>query len=274
MNFIPENTSLQKEQSSPIMPETVSTSNEKNYLPDIQIADGLPSQFIPYPDNVVIKYNPYTFGELKKISQSTLSIKEEFKFILEGIKVENMDALDLTLPDFMFINLLRNISSLGTQKASVDFLCPQCTTPNTTTIEIKGNSQDIEFEDLMIDELPIIATLSTGEYHFSPIRLKDYFALIDNKKENDLIAWLAAQCRNISFDEAYEAFFNANAIDTEILEEVDRLLNHDLKPIPAHCTNCSETVNVELIGGDAVLKPFRAADEHQQFIKSSIRFGA
>ena len=52
-----------------------SVKQEKNYLPTVNVND-LPSKFKPYPQGVEISYTPYTFGELKKFSQSKLSVKQ------------------------------------------------------------------------------------------------------------------------------------------------------------------------------------------------------
>ena len=84
--------------------QTVSASNTdvvdiiNPYMPVVQVKS-LPSQFTPYKllvKNPEIQYKPYKYGEIKKMNQSKMSVKQLFKEVLNGI-ICNFDKELLTL---------------------------------------------------------------------------------------------------------------------------------------------------------------------------------
>ena len=69
--------------------------------------------FKPYPKGVKISYRPFTFGEIKQYSQSVFDPSSKFKWLLQGIEVEGMNKEDLTVCDFTYITLLRNLNTFS-----------------------------------------------------------------------------------------------------------------------------------------------------------------
>ena len=140
--------------------QSVNKSSSKEFLPEVKMkVNGLPSRGIPYPNGASIKHRPFTFGEIKKISQSKLDTKEKFEFILSGIDC-SFDKLDLTLPDFMYIGLLRKISTLGTTEGILVVKCPKCNKEHNERLEIGSAKSKIDFHDMKAPALPIIIEMS------------------------------------------------------------------------------------------------------------------
>jgi len=259
---------------------TSEMSPSKKELPTINLATtkALPSKFILYPKDASIKYRPYSFGEIKSISQSKMTITEQLEKVLSGVEC-NFDKKRLTLSDLLYLGLLRKISTLGTTKFIINYVCGECRSQIRRTI----SSDDLEFKDLEIPDFPVIADLSIGEYHFNPLTVEDFYRLHELGKSQDTIAALAMQCSNKSFEEAYKAFYNCtNMNDAQLLNEVDKVLDHGLKPITVKCTNsadgktcgCSHE-NVIALDGDGgkselILTPFR---ESEGSSRNRIRFG-
>lgn len=237
------------------------------YLPEIEVSE-VPSKFISYKEDYIITYRPYAFGEIKKTNQSKMSIRSMFDFILEGITT-NFDKYNLTVPDFLYISLLRKISTLGETKFNIKCLCSSCKIENSNTLNI----QDIEFRDIKAPKLPINVELSVGKFSFKPLTLKDYYFLIKEKKEDDVLALLAIQaCKDNEkeFNKVYQEFYNLNREDGEILEEVDNYLDHSLMPVIFKCKECKEDIKVELEGGQNFIYPFRT---NKKSVRDRIYFG-
>jgi len=255
---------------SPVQPATapVVVKAAPN-LPDIYLKlDSLPSKSLSYPNTSTIKYRPYTFGELKRFSQSKgLTFRENLDICMSGIET-SFDKNDLTLSDVLYIGVLRRLSTLGTSKVQCPYVCPLCHTPNTRILEMT----DLEFEDLQVPELPLVAEFSFGELEFQPITVGNYQKLIQLGKDEDEVAGMAMQCIDLDFDKALELFGSAVHDDAELLNEVDKVLFHGLKSIPSTCKNsgCGFVAQIELDGGQALLMPFR---ERAVDVKSRIHFG-
>jgi len=260
----------------------------RDYLPEIKLkVDRLPSKGLAYPPGATIKHRPFTFGEIKKISQSRLDTKEKFEFILSGIEC-SFDKLDLTLPDFMYIGFLRRISTLGTSEGVLIVKCPHCKKDHREKIEVGSSKNHIDFNDIKAEALPVIVELADRrEYYFQPITLRKLFELLDGNKEvNDPILLMAAQCSLIKegkkeyipdIEEVYKIIENVLPEDGLMLAEVDEYLAHSIKPLKLICKNkladdqtCGQEMSVELDGGDALLLPFRGDKESTQ---RRIRFG-
>lgn len=272
--FVPKNKNainLPQIKSSIKVPETkldveVDKNNEAllDGLPTIQVKE-LPSKGLPYPKGWSISYRVYKFGEIKTYNQSKLGVKDELAFVLEGIKT-SFDKLSLTLSDLLYIGFLRKLSSLGAVEYAKQYNCYKCGSVN----ELKFSTKDIYFEDLSMEKLPVVATLSVGELHFNPLTIKQYFELIDEDKHTSDIDIMAAQCLNKSKEEARRIIYNLLPEDGETMNEVDKLLYHDIKPLDHKCKNCS-VINVsELNSGGTIIYPFR---EHKVDVSNKIRFG-
>ena len=247
-------------------PTSPNPKSEEKFLPQISLDDveQIPSKFLTYPEKSTIKYRPYSYGEVKKISQSKHSKKDEFNVILEGIEC-SFDKMDLTVSDLLYLGLLRKISTLGTTKVEAKYDCSGCEKVVGKTFQLT----DLNLKELEVPELPVVVDLDSGEFEFTPLTVKDCFDLIDKDKVSDHISLLATMCRNKSFEEAYEIFFNCSSPDGMILEEVDKLLIHEVEPLEAVCS-CGAKTLIELDGGQALLLPFRESTDTP---RDRVRFG-
>lgn len=222
-------------------------------LPEINLkVHQLPSKALPYPTNCEIHYRPYTFGEIKKISQSKLSIKDGFSLVLSGVEC-SFDKNQLTMGDLLYIGLLRKLSTVGTSKVMVPYVCQVCSESNKEVFSIDS----IEFEELKIPALPICVSFSFGNLEFSPLTVQDFMEILAHGKETDEITMISAQVRNQDSQQVFTAFQNCFGEDALLLDEVDRILFHGVKPISSKCQKCANEVKIELDGGTALLLPFR-----------------
>jgi hypothetical protein len=255
----------------------VKSEAEKD-LPEVNIkVDHLPSKGLAYSGKYPkVSYRPYTFGEIKKINQDKgLSAKNRLEMVLSGIDC-SFDKLELTISDLLYVGLLRKISTIGSD-INLTVSCAKCKKPINENIG--GAKGLIEFEDIKAPSLPIEADFSNGKsYEFSPLTVKEYFDLLDESPDKlDEIAMMARQCKNHDFQETYEFFQGLMPIDRLLLEEIEKYLDHGLKPIKLKCKNkssdsiiCSHETSVELDGGQALLTPFRG---DQESISNRIHFG-
>lgn len=257
---------------SPIHPPKTTHSSHENLLPEINLKPSeLPSKGLAYPKGSEITYRPYTFGEIQKISQSKFNHKQKLGFILEGIHC-SFEKENLTLSDLSYIALLRKISTIGGHKANVSFKCQSCLHPCTEVIDFGTSESKIEFHDISAPELPIIITFSNNkEYSFKPLTFKSFTKIIEQNLENDTIALISHQCIDGNYKELYKFIENATYEDQLLLEELDKLLEHNIKPVGISCKKCNFENKIELSGGDALLLPFR---EHKESTSSRIRFGS
>jgi hypothetical protein len=244
------------------------------FLPEIQLSmDALPSKGLSYPPGTTISYCPYTFGEIKKISGSKVGTELAFKMVLEGLKVKGMTPEELTLSDFLYIGLLRKISTIGEMKFRVQYYCEGC----SQAIVMNTSTKDIDFDDLMMPRLPIVAKLKKSEMKFMPLTLGGFFGLLKLSKERDTVTTLASTCTSHEFKDAYKLIYEADREDGRTLTQVDKLLYHGIKPIKNKCINkidgdkmCGRITPVETDGRESLILPFRIAGEP---VNSAITFG-
>jgi hypothetical protein len=229
----------------------------KSYLPVFHLtAKELPSQFKAYPENVRISYTPFTFGEIKQYSQSAFDLVAKFEWLLEGITVEGMDSRDLTLCDFTYIALLRNLNTFAEKKFTARYGCQHCGKEAEGTEDLRN----IEFVDIIAPKFPIIATYSFGDKVYKPLTVGQAIDLFKHELINDLYAILAIQS-GIPIEEVKEEAEMLKTLsysDYAILELVGEYLYHGIKPISLICPHCKE---VNLIGieedSDVLIAPFR-----------------
>lgn len=229
----------------------------------------LPSRMLSYPKGAEISYRPYTFGEIKALSQSKLSRGEEIKFILEGIYT-SFPKEELSYADMLYITLLRKLSTLSGSKFHVMFKCPQCGHPVSTLLELSS----IEFDELNIPVLPIVGDFSWGETEFTVLTVQSYLKLLELGKQEDEVSALALMS-NLPFEKAVELFNAAVGEDARLLTEMDSLTYHGVKERDYQCERkdppCGHEFSVAIDGGlEVLLIPFRGDSEPP---KSRVRFG-
>jgi len=256
---------------------------ESKFIPEIELdVTKLPSRGLSYPTGTKIKYRTYTFGEVRKISTSNMSIESSLKMAIEGIETD-FGAKNLTLMDALYIGILRKISSLTEMKFEVPYMCTKCKKA------AKGvfNHNDITFRDIDKDvsSLPIYIDLGGKELAFSPMTVSDYFELTSGKHDDvfkdskiDRVAVQAISIKNMSFKAAYEMLYKVNTPeDIELITEVDRLLLHDIENLKTTCRNnvegktCGGENSIKLEGREALISPFRSSEGT---VRNRIRFSS
>lgn len=257
----------------------------EGFLPimDITLSD-LPSKGLPYPDDLKISYRTYTWGDVQQVSTSIRNSYHDYlRFALLGVKAISsspFSVLDLTLSDAIYICMLRKINSMGGLKIELEFPCqnPKC----EHTIKKVFTQNDIEFLDIKASALPASVTLSNEKtYTFMPLTVGKFFDLIEgklivaNKKKEELlkdkIALLSAMVVNHKFQDVYSDFIKiTDMYDAEDIEEIDKLLHSDIKPLKTKCDKCSTEQYIVLEGKEHLLKPFRDGERNN---RRRVQFG-
>lgn len=263
------------EQEVEVEIKEVQESGKKEFLPEIVLDIAkLPSRGVPYPVSAKVKYKTYTFGEVQEASTSNWDIVDSIKLALKGIEAEGgLDKYQLTLLDVLYIGILRKVSSMNELKFEMPYMCRGCMQ------KTKGifSEKDIEFRDLSSDviELPIKATIAGQELDFAPMTVKEFLDLHGGRHKNVIggkvnkMSIYATMIKNLRFEESYKLLTtNRNNEDNELLEEIDRILLHDMKPLIATCSEevededgekskCGFQNALKLEGREALLRPFR-----------------
>ena len=163
--------------------------------------------------------------------------KSVIKYQLNGIKA-NFDVRRLTFYDFLYIGHLRRISSFDSAKAVFTAHCPNCGQEVKRIVSFF----DLPFYDLEFTQLPIKATISGVELEFGLLTIGDVLQL---KSEYAFGAYpLACSIRNLSFEDAMKVLNSARGEDIDVLEYIDKLVFHGLKPIPMKCNNVINSFEV------------------------------
>jgi hypothetical protein len=213
--------------------------NKKPILSNTQInVIDLPSKFLSYPPNSYVKYRPYFFKEIKDHDFSkNLTYRDEVDFVLSGIYT-NFDKYDLTLSDYLFLNLLRRISNTGDYDISVKYRCNTC--GNMVMGVFKSN--EIEIDYLKVPKLPIRIKFSSGkEYEFKPLTIGKYIELVEEKFKDKTISIISKCCINTSYEEIFNFISNiVDPIDIALIEYLDKQIYHNVKPMVLKCTHITK----------------------------------
>jgi len=250
------------------------------HLPKIVLKklDELPSKFLAYPEGAEVKYRSYMLGEIEEYDQETMSAKDRFLSILKGIQC-NFERMTLTVADVNYLGLMRKLLTMGSERVSVDTICPRCNGKNVSHFETK----DIVFDPVTAPSFPVRVKLSFGEHEFWPLTVGDWFALADKGIEVKTSSALAAQCHSIDFPESIEIFASVNdPVDIRKLELVDELLHHNVAVMSVTCNRtiyteggeeeqCGMIYEVGLDNAaESFLYPFRTEEDN---LSDQISFG-
>ena len=166
-----------------------------------------------------------------------------YDLILKGLECQTFDPMSLTLPDVLYLGLVRKIASLGGTKVTVTTTCPFCRGLNRTPIECSA----LEFDDLQVPALPVRVPMSDGEMLFMPLTLERYLVLLARGLEDDFIALMAAQCTSTpDLDAAMQMIRDlTDPEDIAFIKQVDELLHHELKPVVVTCPQELPTAEVD-----------------------------
>jgi len=241
--------------------EFVNQKSIQPRLPEYKVKD-LPSKGIFYPKGFSIKIRPYTYGEIKYISQSDIGLKDKIRFILEGVVTENLDKEDLTFYDFIFLGLLRRLYSFGTEELKITITC-EC----GNRIEKVFVTEDIEFEDISVSSYKPIKVEYNGQILLIDVfRIKDILNSdysFDSLSEEDQLAF---HIKSLPFQQAKEFISNLIPFD---LQELDKIISsrffHYIKPFQIKCDKCGKINQVDLIDGVDLITPFRRSERTSSF---------
>lgn len=258
--------------------------NSENNLPYIEVdVTTLPSRGLSYPKGSKLKYRTYTFGEVKSATISNLSIISSVENTLKGIDTMGspLDKNDLTIPDTIYLGILRKVSSTRGSSYQVPYICDGCGKENKANFSEKS----VEFSDVPaeVKKLPIVAEVAGKSIEFGQVTIKD-FLLLEKGRWNkeivggkpDRVAIHALMIKNMDFKEAYDFLYNLkDEDDIAVVEEVDKLLMHDMKPIKSVCSLadedgvvCDTKNEIRLEGREALIRPFR---DGKPSVRSRIR---
>lgn len=253
----------------------INESGTSKYLPVIEVTK-LPSGFKPYPNGIKVFYKPYTFGEIKKLSQDELSMAKKYEYALSGVTVEGMDKYNLTVSDILYILLLRKLSIPGIDSVSVTKRCSHC---DELILNKRVPLSEVEFDELKY-EMPLSTEIEGKVYSFSPMTIGNMLELAketDSPSEEQLLAYT---CVSPGPKEALEMIKyvqdNMMYIDETIhvLNAIDERMFHGVLPITVKCDNkdCEFENKVSLDGEEqgTLVLPFR---EQPVSIESRISSG-
>lgn len=216
----------------------------------------LPSGYRTYPSGVEVKYRPYTFGEKKELALGNKSEAEEIRFIMRGIEVNGMGKYDLTIPDYMYLALMRKTSTDNEVKFTASFLCDACGQNQILNFTVT----DIKFKNLDVEGLPVRATLSTGKVlEFKPMTVQNYLDMIKEKPtDRTQVDFMARQVSNMKFPDAHKAIYDLSGSDEDLIDQVDKLLDFGITPMEHKCDVCGfiNFVHVDL-DKETLILPFR-----------------
>ena len=217
----------------------------------------LPSNFLPYPEGVEISYVPYTFDELLTFGQSNMSKADSVEFILRGIHTEGIEKHQLAFFDFIFISLLRKMSSFRDDDIIVEYDCYNCGKKN----HLNERMSQLDFKDLDIPRLPIKVKVEEGIFlHFIPITIKSFLELERMNKMEDKIAVWATAVTNMERSMSIPIIKNAQGNLLRALLYVDDKLSFGLKPLERNCKECKASNTLGMDEPEAFIYPFRGSD--------------
>jgi hypothetical protein len=263
----------------------MTTENVSHSLPSVTLDPSqLPSKGLSYPKGLKISYTGYTYGEVQSISASKkMSYEDMLRRAQAGIRLHGarMTIDEMTIFDILYLAIARKLSTLGGTEFEIQSICEskKCNKQYTR----KFNSADVKFKDIEASELPLEFDLKGGQtVVMSPLTAGDFYALceggmftraMDSKKPlvDDPIAMKAAQVRNMKFVEAYKVIQSiTDADDCELMDELDKILFHNVEPLMHKCEACGRENWLQLEGKESLIKPFR---DGKTTVRDRIRHG-
>lgn len=261
--------------------------------------DELPSMFKLYPNNVEIYYRTYVYDEVVFLSESVVPYYVKIMVLLDGIEVKNMDKLNLTYYDFLYINFLRKLSFLNSKEYYFEYFCNCSKEKIKHTFDLESI---VDFKELEVD-FPInlefdgfskkFNPLTVGSHLFllknniSSIRVKDTEIFLNNTKAE--LASMAEGDFKSNLKEISEYRFDHE--QTTLLNLIEDYTYHGLNKYKFKCKNlvklteeelkleeyknekfkkCGIEHNVEFLGGELPIFPFH---RDRGFTRNRIIFG-
>lgn len=190
--------------------------------------DKLPSRGLSYPTGTRIKYRPYDYMEISTLSESKMTEDDSLLFMMKGIVTRGIEKLSITFGDFLYLLLLRKLSTLGTQNFKVSFK------HEGEKVSHIASSADFEFVDLEVPRLPINAEVFNRQVSFMPITIGQHLELINDypnlgKKKYELYAM--AKQTDLPFKRALKLIKNSSSDDYTIIKNIELMLYHNIKEL-------------------------------------------
>jgi hypothetical protein len=227
----------------------------------------LPSKFLPYQPAVQISFVPYTFGELLNFSQSSLSKVDSMEFMLKGIYTSGMNKYDLAFFDFIYIALLRKISSYKEDELLIQYICTNCGEKNI----ISGRLTELKFHDLNVPALPLIIKDDEGnDLQFMPITVKTYLELSRQDKMGDQLEIFASTVINMPKAKVKTILSNASGEFLRAINYMNEVLEFGLEDIKFNCKECKTVNTLGMEDPEIYISPFSGYDG---LIGDRIQFG-
>lgn len=236
-DFIPPGALSKEGVSGPVSAQkALTTPNSGSSLRTLAVSK-LPSKGLPYKLGTTIHYRPYDLGELSRFEIEDLSPEEKLAISLSGVSLSTGESVEtLTLADAFFMALMRNLSTLGSAKATCQDVCPVCKTVHSTVIDTSA----IEVSDLNVPSLPVSMETHQGvKLSFAPLTVASYFKLTSEFDKLNNVPWLrtlAQCCTNMEPEAAYAAILAIESkADLAALVKINQILDHHCAPIPVEC---------------------------------------
>lgn len=228
----------------------------------------LPSRFLPYPQDCSVFYMPYTYSDIKDLSNPNLSISDQYYVMLSGIHTIGFDKNDLSYFDFVYLGVLRRLATLRSNEFTAKYFCPKCGKVNDHKFSLADVGYKVLFAEYENARLPINIYLPSikDTLSFSVLTVKAFTELNASgnlyRRRNDgttssisqtsqtshmfdeegnlirdVVAIRASMCVNKPYKEAYDLISSiTDAEEMTILEEMDDILDHGVAPLEFMCT--------------------------------------
>lgn len=243
------------EEVTPVDKATVESTS-----PFVEVVE-LPSLFKPYPSGTRISFKPYSFGEIEDWSTASRgSFRKKIEMGLAGIETVGIDKMDLDYQDYLYIMVLRKLSTFSSTTFIIRYTCPKC----GEYVELHPNISDIEFEDIeSIVDLPLDITLSDGtELTLNTLTVRDALFLEENELSDSTAANFAVKIKNMEYQVAYDLLRNmTNGDDMDVLDVLAKELDFGTQKAELVCPKCEKPSQITVNGIAKLAEPFRRTKE-------------
>jgi len=213
----------------------------------IKVKGAIPSKWLPYPKGLEIYYRPYTHGDLLLFNQTNpdgspvMDAVQRIEFVMKGIDVGGapFDKWSISYRDFLFVSLLRRLSTFDTNQFVMAYKCSVCGGENQAIFSL----EQVDIMDVEVPALPVVYTTTEGEVlHFSLLTVGGYMRLLKEGNLKDELAILSEMLVNFQDREkAYKILYDARGKggqDIEALIEINTMLLTGIKPLEHKCQFC------------------------------------
>ena len=269
------------------MTDTLAPAQVNSPMTEMTVeAKDLPSRGLGYPAGTVVRYRSYSFGEIKKVSTSNdIDLSQIIEIVLSGVTVEKFDKYNMSFVDMLYIGLLRRVSSQGHLKYQMPYSCEKC---EQVSQAIFG-SGDIDFQEISqeVTSLPIEIDLAGEVFQFTFPTVRNMLDVKNNRKDkkkakgSPALEVTASTVINMDAETAYAKLSAITDQDEmDLLNDIDKLLFHDIKPVKAICKSkvdgengeisiCNFENFVDIEGKELLIRPFRDGETSP---RNKIRF--